>query len=242
MPHPSSPPKPLRQAQAFQRDLARMLLVFVSVVVVDLCVVSVFSGKLRIWFPQWIDPDWATRPDAWVVYSQSYIAGIVMIPVLLRTIDREFLPDVKPLGRGLFWSAGLAVFGFVLWWKGGLMQEHDKQWEAMAFALLVVVLYGTAWAASDGIDRLVRVPAKVLMARLLVVLASFFLVMAIADPVVQVGVQRLPWSFGLIVEMVFFIPAGVACLVAQRRLTRRRGPATTPPPASEGARVESASV
>jgi hypothetical protein len=40
----------------------------------------------------------------------------------------------------------------------------------------------------------------------------FFLVMAVVDPVVTVGVQGLPWSSGLFIEMGFFIPAGLALL------------------------------
>jgi hypothetical protein len=48
--------------------------------------------------------------------------------------------------------------------------------------------------------------------------ALFFLVMSILDPLLQLGVQRLPWSSGLITELGFFIPAAVVLMIFSRRL------------------------
>jgi hypothetical protein len=53
---------------------------------------------------------------------------------------------------------------------------------------------------------------------LLFALALFFLVMSVLDPLVQLGVQRLPWSSGLITELGFFIPAAVVLMIFSRRL------------------------
>lgn len=212
----NDPPK--TPARGFQRDLARLLLVFLSVALVDLAVISLFTGKLRIWFPQWINPGWATDPDSVVVYSQSYFAGILLIPVLLFALHREFLKKTSAFIRGAFWTGGLAIFGFILWWKGGLMFEHDKQTEALAFGLLSLLLYALALAAEHAPRWIQNTDSRTLLRRLLTGLAAFFLIMAIMDPVVQVGIQKLPWSFGLIIEMVFFIPAGFATLYAARRL------------------------
>ena len=64
----------------FVRDLWRLLMSFALVVIGDLTVGSAISGKLRLWFPQWIDPLWEQRPEAWVVYSQSYLAGVALAP------------------------------------------------------------------------------------------------------------------------------------------------------------------
>ena len=46
--------------------------------------------------------------------------------------------------------------------------------------------------------------------------------MAVVDPVMTVGVQGLPWSTGLFIEMGFFVPAGIALwvLASGRRLER----------------------
>jgi hypothetical protein len=48
--------------------------------------------------------------------------------------------------------------------------------------------------------------------------AGFFLVMAVVDPVVQLGFQQLEWSAGLVVEVAFFVPAGLALLLLARRI------------------------
>jgi hypothetical protein len=38
------------------------------------------------------------------------------------------------------------------------------------------------------------------------------------DPLVQLGVQRLPWSWGLTIEVGFFVPAAVVLMMLSRRL------------------------
>src|ERR1051325_5946704 len=75
----------------FVADLTRLLMTFVIVVAIDVLVVSSLTHRLRFWFPLWLDPEWATRPDPWVVYSQSYFAGIFLLPLLCRLVDRDFL-------------------------------------------------------------------------------------------------------------------------------------------------------
>jgi hypothetical protein len=82
------------KADPFVPDITRLLLTFLSVIVIDVVVVSLVTHRLRFWFPLWLDPQWANRPDPWVVYSQSYFAGIFMIPFLCRLIDRDFLARV----------------------------------------------------------------------------------------------------------------------------------------------------
>ena len=74
----------------FGRDVARMLLVFFTVAAIDVVALSLLTGELRLWFPMWLDPAWNTNPDAWVVYSQSYIAGIAFIPFVVYIVDRDF--------------------------------------------------------------------------------------------------------------------------------------------------------
>ena len=55
---------------------------------------------------------------------------------------------------------------------------------------------------------------------LMVAVGSFFLVMSVNDPLLQIVVQNLTWSSGLIIEMGFFIPAGLVLLYLSRRLGR----------------------
>ena len=91
-------------ADPFVADITRMLLTFFSVVAIDVVVVSLMTHRLRFWFPLWLDPQWATRPAPWVVYSQSYFAGIFMIPLLCRLVDRDFveLNNLQPEDVTLF--------------------------------------------------------------------------------------------------------------------------------------------
>jgi hypothetical protein len=212
--------RPLR----FQRDLARMLLTFFSVVVIDLVVVSLITQRLRFWFPVWLDPQWSTRPDPWVVYSQSYAAGIFMIPVLLRAIEREFLGTLRAPLRFGFWCAGALVFAFVLWWKGGLMVQYDKHLEALAWLALTAILWSVIRIAEELPERAEALGQKRLLGSLLFGIACFFLVMSAVDPLVQLGVQRVAWSAGLAVEVGFFVPAGALLLWLSRRVRRSESP------------------
>lgn len=202
----------------FQRDVLRMLLVFFTVAVVDVTVVSLLTGKLRLWFPVWVDPAWATNPDSPVVYSQSYFAGIFFIPVLARIVDRDFLADRGGPVRALFWTATAAILGFVLWWKGGLMVEHGKHVEAAAWLALPAILWVVVALAERFPERVARLSRRRLLRALTSGIAMFFLVMAVLDPLVQIGVQGLGWSTGLVVEIGFFVPAGLLLLAISRRL------------------------
>ena len=82
------------EVDPFVADVTRLLLTFLFVVAIDAVMVSLITHRLRFWFPLWLDPQWATRPDPWVIYSQSYFAGIFMIPLLCRLVDRDFLARV----------------------------------------------------------------------------------------------------------------------------------------------------
>jgi hypothetical protein len=210
-----------------------MLLTFFAVAVIDLVVVSLVTHRLRFWFPVWLDPDWATRADPWVVYSQSYAAGIFMIPLLCRAIDRELLggtrrskggtPGSSASGasfalRAGFWSVALSVFGFILWWKGGLMVEHKKHVEALAWLALTAILWTVIRVAEALPRRLEAWSQKRLLGALLFGVACFFLVMSAVDPLVQLEVQRVSWSPGLAIEVGFFVPAGALLLWLSRRL------------------------
>lgn len=210
--------KPIAAADPFVADIARMLLTFFSVVIIDVVVVSLLTHRLRFWFPVWLDPTWATRPDPWVTYSQSYFAGIFMIPLLFRLIDRDFLARVGQSARAAFWSLCVGVFGFVLWWKGGLMVEYHKHYEAAGWAALTGVMWTVIRLAEVLPSRLRTLTRRRMLGGLLFGVSLFFLVMAVLDPLVQLGVQHLTWSSGLIIEVGFFVPAGLALLGVSRRL------------------------
>jgi hypothetical protein len=108
-----------------------MLLTFFTVIAVDLVAVSLLTHKLRVWFPVWLDAHWATRPDPWVVYSQSYFAGIFFIPVLSVSLDRHLLRGRPGWVRPVFWTVAIGAFLFILGWKGELVVRFGKQWEAL---------------------------------------------------------------------------------------------------------------
>jgi len=197
--------------------VSKMLLTFFTVVATDLVAVSLLTHKLRVWFPIWLDAHWATRPDPWVIYSQSYFAGIFFIPFLALALDRKFLrtPE-KKRARLAFWMLSVAVLAFILCWKGELMVRFNKQWEALGWLALTALI----WTALSLGERLPQRLAGVTPRRMLQLLARgvaiFFLVMAVLDPVLQLGVQGLGWSGGLAIEVGFFVPAGIALLVASR--------------------------
>jgi short-subunit dehydrogenase len=206
----------------FQKDLGRMLLVFFAAVLIDLVVISLMTGKFRFWFPNWIDPAWETRADAWVIYSQSYIAGILLIPFMLHAVDRSFLAHrLAGAWRGLVWAIGLGAFVFVLWWKGNLMADHGKEKEALGWVGLTGILWVFVWTAEAWPKKLGSMTSRAVLRTLLMGISAFFLVMAVLDPVFQVAVQELPWSSGLIIEVSFFIPAGLTLAYIARRLGKR---------------------
>jgi hypothetical protein len=203
----------------FARFVGKMLLTFFTVAAADLVAVSLLTGQLRVWFPMWLDADWATRPDPWVVYSQSYFAGIFFIPLLAYAIDRDLLQArIGSRARAAFWLAFFGAFGFVLVWKGELMVRYGKHWETLGWLALTTFV----WAAVSGASWMPRwlegmTPRG--MSRVLARgVAAFFLVMAVLDPVLQLGVQRLAASTGLYVEVGFFVPAGLVLLWVAHRL------------------------
>ena len=207
-----------RVADPFVADITRLLLTFFSVVVIDLVVVSLMTHRLRFWFPLWLDPQWATRPDPWVTYSQSYFAGIFMIPLLCRLVDRDFLARVGAGARAAFWSLCLGVFAFVLWWKGSLMLEYHKHYEALGWAVLTSVMWMIFRRAEILPERVRGLARRQMLGGLLFGVSLFFLVMSVMDPLVQLGVQQLAWSSGLAVEVGFFVPAGIFLMMLSRRL------------------------
>lgn len=202
----------------FVADITRLLLTFLAVAAIDVVVVSLMTHRLRFWFPQWLDPLWATRADPWVVYSQSYFAGIFMIPILCWLVDRDFLAQVGAGARIAFWLLCAIAFAFVLWWKGSLMFQYHKHYEMFAWAALTVVIWTAIRLAGILPQWVRRLTCRQMLGGLLFAIALFFLVMSVLDPLVQLGVQRLPWSSGLAIELGFFIPAGVVLMILSRRL------------------------
>src|SRR5262245_12148666 len=206
------------EADPFVADITRLLLTFLSVVTIDVVVVSLMTQRLRFWFPLWLDPLWATRADPWVVYSQSYFAGIFMIPILCWLVDRDFLAQVGARARAAFWLLCVSAFAFVLWWKGSLMFQYHKHYEMFVWAALTGVIW-TVIRLAGILPRWVGCLTRRQMLRgLLFAVGLFFLVMSVLDPLVQIGVQRLPWSSGLAIELGFFIPAAIVLMIFSRRL------------------------
>ena len=206
------------ETDPFVADTARLLFTFFAVVVIDVVIVSSMTHRLRFWFPQWLDPQWATRRDPWVIYSQSYFAGIFMIPVLCWLVDRDFLATSGPRVRKSFLSLCLVVFGFVLWWKGSLMLEYHKHYEVLGWAALTVGIW-TIVRQIDFLPACVRgLTRRQILRGLVFGVSLFFLVMSVMDPLVQLVVQQLPWSAGLTIEVGFFVPAGIILMSLSRRL------------------------
>jgi len=208
---------PVAPGDGVSRAVLRLLLVFASVATLDATFLSAFTGQWRVWFPVWLDPGWATRAAPAVVYSQSYLAGILLIPALAAALARSRLRGAPGWGRAAYWAGVVALTGFLGWWKGGLMLAFGKEREALGWALLTLVLWGVIRLAEAlGARRALPAPAP-LLRTLARVLAAFFLGLAVVDPLLQLGVQRLPLAPGLLVEVGFFVPAGLALLWLGRR-------------------------
>jgi hypothetical protein len=110
------------------------------------------------------------------------------------------------------------VFAFVLWWKGSLMLQYHKHYEMLGWAALTFTVW-TSLRISGVLPPWVRgLSRSRMLGALLFCVAVFFIAMSIVDPLVQLGVQRLPWSSGLAIEVGFFIPAGVVLMMFARRL------------------------
>jgi hypothetical protein len=207
------------EADPFVAGITRLLLTFFSVVLIDMVVVSLLTHRLRFWFPLWLDPQWATRPDPWVIYSQSYFAGIFMIPILCRLIERDFLGKAGRWARAVFWSLCLSVFAFVLWWKGSLMFEYQKHYEALGWAALTGVMWTISSRFAEVLPERIRgLTRRQMLKGLLFGISLFFLLIGVVDPLLQLGVQQLSWSSGLAIEVGFFFPAGIVLMTLSRRL------------------------
>ncbi len=209
----------MKSSERFQWFVCKMLVTFFTVAVVDLVALSLLTQKLRVWFPVWFDAQWATREHPWVVYSQSYFAGIFFIPLLAYAVDRDFLRSrVGAAARAAFWLVLVGTFAFILSWKGELMVRFGKQWEALAWLALTTAI----WTALSIAERLPRwlegMTPKRMMRGLARGVATFFLVMAVLDPALQLGVQKLAVSSGLLVEVGFFIPAGLVLMFVAYKL------------------------
>jgi uncharacterized protein len=203
----------------FARSVVRLLAAFLAVSFIDLVVCSLLTHKLRFWFPAWIDAHWDSRPDSWVTYSQSYMAGILFIPVLAAAIVREFIPRAAAGTRNAIVAGTLAVFAFIAWWKGGLMLKYHREWEAVAWVVLTAVTWGLIRLGEELPARLEHVSPRRLATWLARGVSVLILVMAVADPVLCVGVQGLPWSKGEWIEVGFLGPAGIALWIVARRLS-----------------------
>ena len=219
MPPRSSEALARTSADDFVRAVVRMIVAFLAVSFIDLVVCSLLTHKLRFWFPAWIDARWDTRPDAWVTYSQSYMAGIVFIPLLAIAVVREFAPHAAARVRLAFVAGTLLVLGFIVWWKGGLMLQYHKEREAVAWVVLTAATWGLVRLGEELPARMAAVTPRRLAAGLARGVSIFFLVMAVIDPFLCVAVQGLPWSQGLLVEVGFFVPAGLVLWVVANRLS-----------------------
>ncbi|HEY7167945.1 MAG TPA: hypothetical protein VIB79_25535 [Candidatus Binatia bacterium] len=205
-------------ADPFVADVARMLLTFLSVAAIDIVVISFLSHRLRFWFPLWLDPYWNSHSDSWVVYSQSYFAGIFMLPLLCRVVDRDFVAAAGIRTRGIFWLLCLVVFGFVLSWKASLMLEYHKYKEVLGWAALTGVIWTILGRIQLLPTRFRGLTRRQMLKGLLFGISVFFLIMSILDPAVQLGFWHLPWSMGLAIEVGFSIPAGVVLMALSRRM------------------------
>ena len=214
-------PREIAEADPFVVDIARLLLTFFSVVILDVVAISLMTHRLRFWFPVWLDPQWTSRRDPWVVYSQSYFAGIFLIPVLCRVVDRDFLAKFGAATRTIFWSLCAIMFAFIIWWKGSLMLQYHKQYELLGWAALTGLMWMMFRRVEILPEQLRNLTRNQMLGGLLFGISLFFFIMSVLDPLVQLGFQGLPWSSGLAIEVGFFIPAGFALMMLSRRLRVR---------------------
>ena len=144
-----------------------------------------------------------------------------MIPVLFYSLGKELLWFSEGARRPLLRSTWLALFGFICGWKGGLMLEHDKVREGVAWVMLTGLVWGLIVCAQRLPRGLYQVSRQRALELFLTIVAAFFLVMAVVDSVIQLVVLDLEWSRGLGVELGFFLPMGLALLLVSRWLRIR---------------------
>jgi hypothetical protein len=99
------------------------------------------------------------------------------------------------------------------------MLKYHKEWEAVAWVVLTAVTWGLIRLGEELPARMERVSPRRLAAWLARGVSVLILVMAVADPVLCVGVQGLPWSKGTWMEVGFLGPAGIALWAVARRLS-----------------------
>jgi hypothetical protein len=201
----------------FQKDLASMLLVFASVALIDFTAIALFTGKVRFWFPNWLYPNWNTDPQTWIVYSQSYFAGILFIPYLVHMVVRDFFAPWSVARKVVIWLCGGAVLAFVGFWKGSLTFEFHRETEAVAWVVLTAIGFGVVKAAQAIPRWLAALEGVRFLRGLCLTFATGFLVMSVIDPLIQLGVHHLPWSTGLTIEICFYSAAGIFSLFAARQ-------------------------
>ena len=184
--------------------VCKILLTFFTVITVDLVAVSLLTHKLRVWFPAWFDAQWATRTDPWVVYSQSYFAGIFFIPLLAVSLD-HVLRQRPGWVRPVFWTVTIGAFLFILGWKGELMVRFGKQWEALGWLALTSVI----WTAVSVAERLPARLAGVTPKRMLKLLAR-----GVDGSVALYPLGTTTQANGMCVEVIY--PAQVTADIARR--------------------------
>ena len=138
-------------------------------------------------------------------------------------VDRDFLASRAGSVRTVFWVLCSSAMGYIAWWKGGLMIEHDKLREGLGWIALTAIVWGL-FRIGERLPAFVnRLERRELVRWLLLGMSCFFLVMAVVDPTLQVLVHGLGWSKGLIVEVVFFVPVGILSMFIARRLKASPG-------------------
>ena len=170
---PARPPKQASADGRFVGDVVRMLGAYLSVAFINLVVCSLITHKLRFWFPAWLDAHWDSNPDSWVTYSQSYVAGIVFLPVLVTAVVREFVPTGARVARMTILAGTMALLAFIAWWKGGLMIQYHKGQEALAWIVLTAVTWGLIRLGEELPALAARVSPRRLAIRLAQVCGHF---------------------------------------------------------------------
>jgi MFS family permease len=198
----------------FQRDVATMLVAFVAVAVVDLVGVAIVTDTIRFWWPLWLDPNWATDPNSKIVYSQSYFAGIFLAPYLLYLLQRDFLSHWSTGLKSAWWGGGAVVLALLVWWKGSLTLEFHKGRELLTWGLLTVVFFGLAKLA----QVIPTLRPGMFLNFILTAAAAVFTFMTLADPVIQLGVHKLHWSWGLTIELIAYGSCAVLSILTLRHL------------------------
>jgi len=128
--------KEIIEKKETRKIFLQMILIFMFTIIFDFLIMSLIQGKVRFWFPQWIDPNWQTNPS--IDYSQSYLVGIVFIIPLFVILDLEFFYRKQVWKRILLYLIMCLIISLVLLWKVGLMIRFDKTREDIAWLLFAI--------------------------------------------------------------------------------------------------------